>query len=297
MYSIAILGSENSHAINFAKLYNGGHPMRNGIGYHDIRVIGAYGPDEKANKHLLEEGGVEYIADNFSDFLGKVDGIMITARHGGQHLRYAEPYLKAGIPMFVDKPITIEEEEAVSLARIAKYKGIPLCGGSCCGGVTAAQSLKKLVAHPTERLGIVTGGTVVAPINMRNEYGDFFFYSQHLVQIMMEIFGYDPLEVCAYGRQESILSVNRYRDYDVTGQFGPHEYAACVFGSNSNVYSPIDIATDGYAREAEVFAEMLRSGRMKQSYEDFIKPVFVLNALHRSLENGGRMEKVNSYSI
>ena len=72
-----------------------------------------------------------------------------------------DSYLKAGIPMFVDKPITIEEEEAVSLARIAKYKGIPLCGGSCCGGVTAAQSLKKLVAHPTERLGIVTGGTVV----------------------------------------------------------------------------------------------------------------------------------------
>ena len=101
-----------------------------------------------------------------------------------------------------------------------------------------------------------------------------------------------------YGDYEPVSYTHlRYRDYDVAGQFGPHEYAACVFGSNSNVYSPIDIATDGYAREAEVFAEMLRSGRMKQSYEDFIKPVFVLNALHRSLENGGRMEKVNSYSI
>ena len=43
MYRIAILGTENLHAINFAQLINGGHPMREGLAYGDMKVIGAYG--------------------------------------------------------------------------------------------------------------------------------------------------------------------------------------------------------------------------------------------------------------
>ena len=38
MYKVAILGTENSHAINFAKLINGGHPSRDGRAVRILRL-------------------------------------------------------------------------------------------------------------------------------------------------------------------------------------------------------------------------------------------------------------------
>jgi Predicted dehydrogenases and related proteins len=290
MYKIAILGTENSHALNFAKLINGGHPMRNGRGYADFKVVGVYGYDDAANKQIQNEAGVEMIAQNLTDFVGKVDAVMITARHGDNHYSYAKPYLDAGIPMFVDKPITIDEKEAVLLAKTAKEKNIPLCGGSCCALVTSTQQLKNIVASTTAPLGKILGGSVCAPINLRNEYGDFYFYSQHLVQTSMEIFGYDVKRVRAVQREDSVSVMCGYDRYEIANFFGPQTYSAVVYGSKSNLYLPIDIDTDAYAREVEAFADMIRSGRMHQTYEDFIKPVFVLNAIKKSMDTNTETE-------
>ncbi len=296
MYKIAILGSENSHAINFAKLINGGHFMRNGRPYADFKVIGAYGYDEKANKQLLNEGGVDNIAKDYAEYVGKVDAVMITARHGNDHYKFAKPYLEAGIPMFIDKPITIDEEEAIRLAKTAKKKNIPLSGGSCCGVVTGTQYMKKLVKTPPEHIGNIIGGAVSAPISMKNDYGGFYFYSQHLVQISLEIFGYNIKSVYAYARDKTITAITRYDKYDITNHFGPASYSATIYADKRNIYKDIDISTDGYAKEVEIFTDMVRSGIMEQSYVDFIKPVFVLNTLEKSI-NTGKEIKVRNIDI
>jgi len=284
MYKVAILGTENSHAFNFAQLINGGHPQRGGRGISDFRVIGAYGYDEEANKQIAQIGGVEMIADRSDAFLGKVDAVMVTARHGDNHLKYAEPYIKSGIPAFIDKPITIDEKEAISLVNLAKDHHVPLCGGSCCGFVTSAQSLKAAVLQKS--MGKIMGGSIAAPVSMKNDYGDFFFYSQHLSQIMLEVFGYDIKSVFAYAREDSVTAINRYEHYDVTAHYGSRKYAVSVYGEKDILQHEINVQTDGYAHEVEVFTEMVRSGVMPQSYRDFIIPVFHINALKKSFDSG-----------
>ena len=54
--------------------------------------------------------------------------------------------------------------------------------------------------------------------------------------------------------------------------------------------------TDGYAKEVEKFTDMVRSGNMPQSYSDFIKPVFVLNAIKKSMDTGSEI-KIREYDI
>jgi predicted dehydrogenase len=292
MYKAVVLGTENSHALQFARLINGGHPSRGGRGYADFRVTGAYGYDGEANRKIQTEGGVEYIAEHYGDFAGKADAVIITARHGDNHFKYAEPYLKSGVPIFVDKPITIDPGEAVKLAEAAKSSGTPLCGGSCCGWVTAVQELRLIVQNPGF-IGRIMGGSVGAPVSMKNDYGDFYFYAQHLVQIMLEIFGYDMLSVSAFSREDSVTAVCGYKDYDVTGHFGPEEFSAVVYGEKKSLYRNIDISTDGYARQTEIFADMVRTREMPRSYGDFIKPVFVLNALAESMQTGREVSVKN----
>ena len=127
MFKIAILGCENSHANNFLKLISEG-------AYPDITVVGIYSCEPEAVQKLNAQFGVP-IMENYDDLVGQVDGIMITARHGDNHYKYAKPYLDSGIPMFIDKPITCSEEEAVAFMREAKAKGVRLCGGSTCAAL------------------------------------------------------------------------------------------------------------------------------------------------------------------
>lgn len=49
---------------------------------------------------LHDKYGV-YVATSYDEFVGKVDGIIITARHGDNHYQYAKPYLQCGLPMYI----------------------------------------------------------------------------------------------------------------------------------------------------------------------------------------------------
>ena len=102
MYKVAILGCENSHANSFLNHVKS-------TKYKDlVEFVGVYSDEKEAAQKLSEEFGV-YVAENYDEFVGKVDAIVITARHGDNHYKYAKPYIKSGIPMFIDKPITCTE--------------------------------------------------------------------------------------------------------------------------------------------------------------------------------------------
>ena len=112
MKRIAILGCENSHANNFLKA------IRENEEYSDYEVVGIYSDEAEATEKLNAEYGVPVMA-SFDEAVGRVDGLIITARHGKNHYKYAEPYIKSGIPMFIDKPITVDCGEA-QIAEIFK---------------------------------------------------------------------------------------------------------------------------------------------------------------------------------
>ena len=123
MYKIAILGCENSHANSFLKY------IRDNEAYSDIETLGVYSIDREAAEKLSAEFGVK-VMDTPDQFVGQLDGLIITARHGGYHYQFAKPYLSDGIPMFIDKPITVTEDDAINFAKELKEKNIPVSGGS-----------------------------------------------------------------------------------------------------------------------------------------------------------------------
>ncbi len=288
MYKIAILGTENSHADAFANIIYKGHRNLGNVPYSDFEIVGICGDDAEKNKKMQETFGIAEISDNPEAWVGKVDGIMVTARHGGKHLKYAKKYIENGTPAFIDKPITISENEALELARLAKSKNVPLCGGSTLGVADDVVYMRDLF-NDSERCKKVYGGAVSAPINMKNEWGDFFFYSQHLVQIMTGIFGSGIESVIARGREDSATFIARYKDFDVSGHYGSHAYSATIYEQSKVFHKEIDIFADRYLREFERFEHMLRTGRMLEDYDEFIKPVFILNAIYESLKTGAEV--------
>lgn len=296
MFKIAILGTESTHARSFCNLIYKGHPNLGNIPFSDFEVVGLLGDNPEENEILREiTGGRAEISDDPNHWVGKVDAVMVTARHGDRHLPFARKYLECGTPAFIDKPVTINPDDAVELARIAKAHNAPICGGSSCGFVDDTRHLKSLAK--SEKLGELIGGSVYSPIQMQSEYAGFYFYCSHLIQIMGEIFGYDIESIIATKREKTATFIAKYKDFDVTGHYGMgYIYSATVYGRSAVFHKEIDLSTDSYFTEFARFAHMVRYGKSLESLEEFIKPVFIAKAIDEAMETGKEV-KVGTFTL
>jgi len=271
---IAILGTENSHANAFARL------IKNSPKYSDIEIVGVYGYDDAANQKLVDEDLVSYVASDPHEFLGKVDGIMVTARHGDHHHEYALPYIKAGVPAFIDKPFTVGLDKADELLTAAKASGALLCGGSSLKYLDEMNALARFRQSKT-----VVGGNVTAPINMVNPYGGFYFYAQHLIEILFSVFGTDIKSVYArsHDNEDRISVIFDYGAYDVTAQFySSYTYSATVYAKEGCRHAAADDVTYCYEKELDDFATMVRTGIMPHDYESLVKPLKLMHFIEDS---------------
>lgn len=279
MKKIAILGCENSHANSFLTF------MKENEEFSDIEVVGVYSDEREAAEKLRESFGVP-VLDHYADAVGLIDGLIITARHGANHYKYAKPYIESGIPMFIDKPITVSEDEAVEFMRELKAHGVRISGGSSLKQDSFVSALKE--ESVGEIGGKTLGGYVRAPLQSKNAYGDFYFYSQHLVEMVCEIFGRFPLSVTAKQNGKQIHVLFHYEEYDCVGlycDFNNTYYASRMSeqGASSHLIPP---SRDWSYRELKEFCGILNGGPSVMSYEEFASPVFVINAIIRSLESG-----------
>ena len=288
MKKIVILGCENSHANAFLDF------IRDNPRYSDVEVLGVYSDDMPAAQKLAETYGVK-VMDAYEEAVGQVDGVIVTARHGDNHYKYAQPYIASGVPMFIDKPVTIREDEAVKMMQQFRAAGVRVTGGSSVIHETFVQTLKKEREENFD--GKTLGGMVRCPVSMKNAYGDFFFYSEHLVGVMSEIFGFYPKSVQAFENGSILTVIFRYAEYDIVGLYtdGYYSYYA-ERSSETQVHGenfPLEIC---FKAEFEEYYSLLCGAEQRKSYEDFIAPVFVLNAIQRSLDSG-KEEPVNTFAL
>lgn len=298
MKKIALLGCENSHADLFLKFINENYKFR------DIEVVGVYSDDDAAKEKLAKAYGIKAM-DNYDELVGQIDGVINTARHGAKHYKFLEPYIKTGIPMFVDKPIVIDEAEAVKFMQEAKANGVKITGGSCVKHEVAVQEIKKDVLNNFD--GATRGGLVRAPLSSNNPHGGFFFYVQHLVEIVLEAYGRYPNSVCAFktGGKEFVNGDNltilfRYDNYDIVGVAEELGYAYYISRSSVNHVKgfemPIAYENPCFFKEFDEFIDLVKGDAQRITYEDFIAPVFVMNAIKRSIDSG-KEEKVNKFEL
>ena len=284
MFRIGLIGSENSHATAFGKLMNGFDP--HSAEFSDMRAVASFSIYPEANIALREACGVEEIAEKPEDMLGKVDAVMITARDGKYHASYARPFIEAGIPCFIDKPFTSDPREAVELIRLAKAKNVPLVGGSLLKLADGTVKMAKAYAENKEK---VLMGDVTAPVDLVNEYGNFWFYAAHLAETVLRVFG-KPEWIWANETPNGVTAVAHYPGLDVTNHYteGAYVYHGTLnLRAGEKLDFPISLG-DGYLYEMRGFAEMLRHGRMEFTYEELARPVFYIEAILRSLATGER---------
>lgn len=290
MKRIAFLGCENSHADAFIK-----YIQANPDTFSDVEIVGVYSDDAEKSQKLNEKYGVPVLSD-YADAVGKLDGVVITARRGDDHYKYAKPYIESGIPMFIDKPITFSEDEAIEFMQVLKAKNIRISGGSSLKQDAYVKQLKKEALE--EEGGKTLGGYIRAPFQRENKYGNFYFYAPHLVEMVCEIFGRYPISVTAKENGEQIHVLFHYESYDCVGLYcnGNYLYYASRMAEKTVNSAEIPSTSAWFEEEFKEFYALLSGGEQPSSYEDFIAPVFVMNAIKRSMESG-KEEAVNRFTV
>lgn len=279
MKRIAILGCENSHADHFIR------ETKENPKYADYEIVGVYSIDEEASKKLAEDFGVP-ILSSYDEVVGKVDGIIITARDGKYHYEYAKPYVESKIPMFIDKPITANPDEAVEFMRTLRDAGIKVCGGSSLCQADEIIALRESVL--TEKDGRTMGGVVRAPLKSDSPHSGIYFYSPHLVEMVCTVFGRFPKSVKAYSVEDQKTVIFRYEKYDIVGIFTEHsfKYFAARFSEAGSEGGVVAGARVWFQREFAEFDELMNGAEQPLTYDEFISSVFIIDAIAKSLETG-----------
>ena len=292
MKKIVFLGCENSHSTMFMSY------MRRNEKYQDIEILGVYSHIEQSMQNVSKNYNVPAMS-SYDEAVGKVDGVVITARHGDLHYKYAKPYIQKGMTIFIDKPITINEEEAVAFMKECKEAGAKITGGSC---LRFEEWVKELANdNVNEENGKTIGGFVRCPISLGNVNGGFFFYAQHLVETVQVAFGQDIKSVYAKLSGKTLQVLFHYENFTVCGTYADECYKSYYVARLTDTAVKakefmLDNASPCFKAGFEDFFDILNGAEQKTTYEKFILPVFVMNAINRSMQSG-KEEFIKEYKI
>ena len=89
----------------------------------DAEVTHIWTQDYKISEHIAKASFIPNIVTNYTDMIGDVDAILLARDDSETHYEYAKPFIEAGLPIYIDKPIAVSLEETLRLYALEKYEG------------------------------------------------------------------------------------------------------------------------------------------------------------------------------
>jgi len=289
MIRIGLLGADSSHALAFAKLCNIPDKATGAYAFPDIRITTIYGHDKAKTEQVAYEGQIKTIAATPDEVLEHVDAAMILFRDGNLHTSYALPFIKAGIPVWIDKPFTVNLKDAKLLLREADKHNSLITGGSTCKYSPDVLHLAEIAKTGT--LGNIISGYMNFPGDINSPYNGLHFYGPHMAEMIFTIFGYHIKSVTSTIHNSEIICIANYEKFSVVLNFtSTIADSYCLIHGDSKSYAgKININESIYKLGFEKFAEMLKTGKRPISLDQLVAPTILLTAILESLRTGNEV--------
>ncbi len=274
---IGIIGAENSHSRGYGRVFN----IEKKFPGVELKYI--WGETDAFAKRSMKEGKIPIQVKDPAEMMGKIDALIVDHRHAKYHLPAATPFVKAGIPTFVDKPFCYRAAEGKEFLEMAHKTGTPVTSYSSIAHSAGTLDMKAQLAEMGHINQVVRTGTV----DLDSKYGGVFFYGVHLVQPLLEMFGEDVEEV----------KINRDGRYgNASLKFSSGLFATLIFKRKAygwQTYVETDkqfVELKSRVEEPEIplndasMIEMFRTGKLPRTYQSILNNVSVLEALEKSAQ-------------
>ena len=84
---------------------------RDTLGIEGAKVTHVWTQDREISDRISRTSLVENVVDNPEDMVGKVDAVLLERDDPDSHIPLAKPFLEAGIPIFIDKPLAVNRKD------------------------------------------------------------------------------------------------------------------------------------------------------------------------------------------
>ena len=74
-------------------------------------------------QHVAKATLIPNVVGHYTDMIGEVDGILLARDDAENHFEFAAPFIKEGIPIYIDKPLALNAREAKKILDLQCYPG------------------------------------------------------------------------------------------------------------------------------------------------------------------------------
>ncbi len=275
---VAIVGIENSHAEEIIRYLNA--PDRPGAG---ARVVALVAGEAARTRELAELGGIERIAADAAELRDEIDALIVTSRDGALHRALAVPYLDAGTPVWVDKPLAASVADAQEIVAAARRGGALLTSSSALRWVADTDA----VADELASMGDLQAVTVTGPADAASEYSGIFFYGIHIADVAQRLVPGAPEDLDVQPLRDGLVARYRVNGVLVTLELVRPEgdarvpFRATAVGRHGVVSRDIVLGHDYVQPGVDAFVRMLETGTEPIPAEQMLAPIAVLEAVSR----------------
>lgn len=135
------LSPGNGHPYSWSAIFNGYDPVEmeqcgfpviprylerqrfpeDGIALAEVTHV--WCQDCEVAQHVAKAALIPNVVRDFTDMLGAVDGVLLARDDAKTHRHYAMPFLQAGVPIYVDKPLALTRADGEAMYAAQRYGG------------------------------------------------------------------------------------------------------------------------------------------------------------------------------
>ncbi len=280
---VGMIGLDTSHCLAFAKLLNKTDDPQHISGCQLTLVYPKGSPDIESSVSRvpsytveIQKLGVEII-DDLDAMVAQVDAVLLETNDGRPHLEQVIPVLKAGKPVFIDKPIAGSLVDTIAIFQLAAHYKTPCFSSSSLRFSSSAQEVRN------GSVGDVTGCDAYSPCALEPTHPDLFWYGIHGCETLFTVMGPGCETVVRTQTPKFELVTGIWNDGRI-GTFrgirsGSSGYGGTAFGTKS-------IASigkyEGYRPLAVEFVKFFQTGEPPVSAEETINLYAFMEAADES---------------
>jgi predicted dehydrogenase len=247
------------------------------FGIGDLRVTHAWTQDPELTRALCRASRIPTAVSDVRDLLGEVDALIVARDDHETHLELARPFLEAGLPVLIDKPLSLDQE-ALRFFRPYLESG-KLMSGS---GMRYARELDEVRANFADygRLLLLRGTVVLS----------WEKYGIHLIDAFFNITSARPVSVTALEAPHTSMAIalddGSLLQIDALGDDAPPTFHFDFWGEKARSSHDVTDNFSMFRRMLWHFSEMISTGAPQVPVDDTLGAMRLLIAGRMAQELG-----------
>ena len=235
----------------------------------NARVTHVWAQDRAVAEHVAAASLIPRVVDKYEAMIGEIDAVLLARDDAENHVEMSIPFLDAGLPVYIDKPVALTTADLAALYTHRHYASQIFS----CSAFRFSEDFK-LDDEARAMLGEIKYVQAIVPKSWEK-------YGVHIVDPVLNMLG-------LYGKTCRVASSRLSDVTSVTAEFGqtsvtftclgpmPCEIKINLFGSLGFKEFVFKNTYSAFKRTLEAFVDGIRSGREITTRDELTSVVSIL---------------------